>query len=177
MSEPTPFDATFCALGQRLNCASIIGERDDAGATGERRIVWTRSGALRPEACPYQVDAQNVVGRLAHPWQTTAYGATDLEVSQMVADLWWNLDQLVGPPQGDWEVPGHEGYQLTPGKVAPVGGDLHAAAYACPVQVTLYTLAGPAVVTAPIVSAPVQVNAATDTTHAEQAIPVLAGAP
>lgn len=145
--SPTPFDALFDALAGRLGCPMIKGTHGDAGGSAETRVTWVRSGAPKPEPIPYQRARDKVIGRLAHPWTATIYGATDLEVSTLLASLWAQIDKLQGSPKGSPEmgkpgdddyVPERPGYALAAGKIEPMGEDEHAAWWECDVSVTLY---------------------------------------
>lgn len=138
----TPFDALFDALTRAMGIPHAVS----SAPSQRQRVVWERSGALKPQRSPYARDNEKTLGRLGHPWTATVYGDSDLEVSALVGQLWAHLDCLVGPPNGDRAIgePGDDdfapespGYDFTPGAIGPQGGDGKAAGYACACAVEL----------------------------------------
>lgn len=133
----SPFAGVFEQLTERMGVPHTYG----SSASQRARVEWDRSGAITPEPCPYRVEGQKVLGRLAHPHLAAVFGDSDVEVSARVAQLWGHLDELVGPPQGTGDVPDHHGYVLKPGEVKGIaGGDGTGSGYVCDVAVTLRTL-------------------------------------
>lgn len=130
----TPFDALFAALTEKMGVTNTT----ESSPTQRDRVEWERSGPLGTEPIKYTREGFKFIGRMAHPWTASVYGASDLEVCNRVRELIGWLDELVGPPQG-CEVPDHDGYKVAAGKVEPRGGDGGAAGYGCDVAVTLYT--------------------------------------
>lgn len=179
----TPFDWLFEALTRAMG----VTHTTESSPSQRDRVVWSRSGAIKPERSPYQRSSEQTMGRLAHPWTATVYGASDLEVSQRLAQLWSHLDRLAGPPAGDYEVgqpgdsdyaPESPGYEFAPGKIELRGGDGTAMGYACDVAVTLRQTVGAYYTPAAAPVSRVEVEAAAvnsdDTTTTGAAITVAA---
>jgi hypothetical protein len=133
IANGTPFDKLFADLSDRMG----VLHTTDTDPSQRDRVIWERAGALTPEPIRYTRAGVKLIGRLGHPWTARVYGASDLEVSQRVAQLLGWIDELVGPPQG-CETEGHDGYKFAPGEIAPQGGDGKAAGRGCDVAVTLY---------------------------------------
>lgn len=140
MSEPTPFDDFFRALEGALGVPVLVGEADASAGSTEPRITVERAGDPTYESIPYRVPGERTIGRLAHPFAVTIYGATDDEVANRLADFCYEVDRLVGPPQGTSDIPDHHGYVFKAGAVKGIAGDdAVAASYACGVSLTLRT--------------------------------------
>lgn len=126
----TPFDQVLADLSDRMGILHTWG----SVASQEARVEWKRNGRLVPEPAHHR-DDERTVGRLRHPLLATIYGATDLEVCNLLAAMWGHLDEIVGPATD-----AHDGFVLLPGE--PVaGGDGLAAGYSLPCGVELFTTA------------------------------------
>lgn len=136
--SPTPFDALFIALEGKLKVPMLKGTSSDAAGSAERRVIWIRDGGLGTENCPYQLPGVKVISRRVHPWTATVYGASDLDVCQLVDQLEVQLEAIIGPRQGIDDV--RTGYRFAAGKVEPMGDDDAAEIYVCDVAITLFTL-------------------------------------
>jgi hypothetical protein len=157
--------------------------------SGAPRCTWI-PGAWSLEACPFapalvELDGAQVQAEisdvLAVEHQVLCYCGSALEVYRLAAQLAGWMDVLVGPRQGDPgsvddAVTARPGYDVRKRGSAPEGGDLSASTWRLSMTVVLKDFVVRRYLsTTAITSAPVQVDAATDT--AEQAIPVLAGDP
>lgn len=129
----TPFDALFQALTERMRVLHTA--TPDTDPSQRDRVEWAHDGFTR-ENIPYNIPGTVTVGRHAHRYKVSVYGATELEVASRAAEIEGHLWNLIGPPQGA-PPPAGNGYKVGSTSTPTRGGDGISAGFACVVEITL----------------------------------------
>jgi hypothetical protein len=138
IANGTPFDRLFADLSDRMG----VLHTTDTDPSQRDRVIWEHAGFAR-EPIGYTIPGTVTIGRHAHKYKVSVYGASELEAAARAAQLEGHLDNIIGPPQGAPPPPGLEsgwsrhGYKV--GESTPIaGGDGTAAGRGCSLTVTLY---------------------------------------